>query len=77
MGMIKVATFNTRLEAETIGHVLDPHGIPFMIRGDNLRSLGSGLASSSGGASLWVPEEAEEEVTTLLANLNPPDSEES
>ncbi len=67
MSFKKVAWFNSRIEAETIGHALDPHGIPFLVQSGDVGMFGPGMVGRSpAGATLLVPEESLEEVRRLL-----------
>lgn len=67
MSYKKLAWFNSRLEAEAIGHALDPHGIPFMVQSGDVGMFGPGMVGMSPvGATLLVPEERLEEVRELL-----------
>ncbi len=67
MGFREIARFASRLEAETVGHALDQHGIPFLVKSEDVGVFGPGMVGSSpSGASLWVPEEEEERVAELL-----------
>lgn len=69
MDFIKIGSFNSRIEAETIGHALDQYDIPHMIKLDD---AGGMLVQMLPGASLWVPEDQAEEARRLLACVLPP-----
>ena len=67
MTLVKIASFHSRLEAETIGHALDQFGIPFLVRSDDLAIFGPGhIGHTPQGATLWVPEDRQAEVRELL-----------
>lgn len=68
MDYIEIAAFPSRLEAEAIGHALDPFGIPFLIRSDDIGIFGPGMVGvSPEGARLLVPADRLEEVRELLS----------
>lgn len=70
MAFVEVARFPNRLEAETIGHALDALGIPFLVKSEDIGIFGPGhVLNTPGGAGLWVPEEAVEEVQCHLSCL--------
>ena len=72
MSYKKLAWFNSRLEAEAIGHALDPHDIPFLIQSGDVGMFGPGMVGMSpGGATLLVPEERLAEVCELLTCVVP------
>ena len=76
MGFIQVASFSSRLEAETIAHALDPYNIPFIVKGDDIGLFGTGQSLHvPGGATLWIPENRLEEVARLLDCVVMPDAE--
>ncbi|MCG8457863.1 MAG: DUF2007 domain-containing protein [Holophagales bacterium] len=65
--LVEIAVFPSRLEAETVGHALDQHGIPFLVQSHDVGMFGPGMVGfTPGGASLQVPEEHLEEVRRLL-----------
>ena len=65
--MEEIAVFPSRLEAETIGHALDQHEIPFMIQSHDVGMFGPGMVGfTPGGASLQVPSSQVERVRELL-----------
>ena len=67
MEFVEVARFPSRLEAETIGHALDPHGIPFIVQSSDIGIFGPGMTGPSiEGAALCVPSNRLEEVKKLL-----------
>ncbi len=68
MEFVKVAHFNSRLEAETVGHALDQYDIPFLVKCNHVGIFGPGFTMGFGeGASLWVPENRYQETAELLA----------
>ena len=71
----EIARFNSRLEAETIGHALDQHGIPFLVQSSDIGIFGPGHAGgTTAGAALCVPENRVREVRKLLSCVvKPPD----
>lgn len=73
MDFVKVASFNSRIEAETIGHALDQYEIPHQVKYDD---AGGMLVQMLPGASLWVPEDRVAIVRHLLSCAVPgkPDS---
>ncbi len=65
--LVKIATFDSRLEAETIGHALDQYDIPFLVKSEDVGVFGPGhIGKSVWPATLWVPAEHAEEVKELL-----------
>ena len=67
MAFVRVAQFPSRLEAESVGHALDPHDIPFLVQSADIGIFGPGhTGATPGGAALLVPEEKLEEVSRLL-----------
>ncbi len=62
MDYVEIARFDSRLEAETIGHALDQYGIPFQVQSHVLAVFGPG----PGGAGLHVPADRAEEANELL-----------
>ncbi len=67
MDYVEIARFNSRLEAEAIGHALDQYGIPFLIQSPDIGMFGPGfLGSAPGGAGLSVPADRAEEASELL-----------
>lgn len=64
---VEIARFPSRLEAEAIGHALDPHGIPFIVKNSDIGIFGPGMTGMSlEGAALCVPSNRLEEVGELL-----------
>jgi len=64
---VQIARFDTRLEAEAIGHALDQYEIPFLVKSDDIGIFGPGhVMSTPQGASLWVPVSRKAEVADLL-----------
>lgn len=67
MEFVVVARFSSRLEAETVGHALDPREIPFLVQSSDIGMFGPGMGSfTPEGAALLVPSDREEEVRQLL-----------
>jgi hypothetical protein len=67
MSYKEIAWFNSRLEAEAIGHALDQYGIPFLVQSGDTGMFGPGMIGRSPvGASLLVPSERVAEVNELL-----------
>jgi hypothetical protein len=77
MDFVEIARFGSRLEAETIGHALDPYGIPFQVKSDDIGIFGPGAGGPTVcGASLWVPSEQMAVVAELLnCVVKPPPDE--
>lgn len=70
--LIEVARFPSRLEAETIGHALDPHDIPFLVQSADVGIFGPGMVGpTAGGAALLVPAGKVEDVRALLSCIIP------
>ncbi len=63
MDFIKVASYSSRLEAETIGHALDQYQIPYMVKNED---AGGMLMDLMPGATLWVPADKADLVSRLL-----------
>ncbi len=70
MDFVKIASFNSRIEAETIGHALDQYEIPHQVKFDD---AGGMLVSMLPGASLWVPEDKAKLARRLLSCIGPGD----
>ncbi len=67
MDYVEIATFASRLEAETIGHALDQHDIPFLVQSHDIGMFGPGMTGfTPSGASLQVPADRVDEVRELL-----------
>lgn len=67
MDFTEIARFNSRLEAETIGHALDQYDIPFVVRSEDIGMFGPGhVGRSPGGAGLCVPADRADEAAELL-----------
>ena len=63
----EVARFSSRVEAETVGHALDPYDIPFLVQSADTGMFGPGMVGwSPGGAALLVPDEHLDRVRELL-----------
>jgi hypothetical protein len=68
----EVGHFASRLEAETIGHALDQHSIPFLVQSEDVGIFGPGhCGRTPGGATLLVREEDLERVRELMSCLVP------
>ncbi len=78
MKLIEIARFDSRLEAEAVGHALDAHDIPFLVQGSDIGMFGPGMVGRSPvEVSLQVPESALEEVKRLLdCVISEPEAEE-
>ncbi len=64
---VVVGHFSSRLEAETVGHALDPREIPFLVQSSDIGMFGPGMGGfTPEGATLLVPSDREEEVRQLL-----------
>ena len=64
---VVVGHFPSRLEAETVGHALDPREIPFLVQSSDIGMFGPGMGGfTPEGAALLVPSDREEEVRQLL-----------
>ena len=48
MKFVEIARFDSRLEAEAIGHALDVHEIPFLVQGSDVGMFGPGINISEG-----------------------------
>lgn len=67
MSYTEIAWFNSRIEAEVVGHALDQYDIPFLVQSGDTGMFGPGMVGRSPvGASLLVPDEHVEEVRELL-----------
>ena len=72
MDFKEVARFNSRLEAETIGHALDQYSIPFLVQSADVGMFGPGMTGwSPQGAGLLVPADRVDEVHELLTCIAP------
>jgi|GEM_PF-468518 len=68
MEFVEIASFSSRLEAETIGHALDAHDIPFMVQSPDIGMFGPGfMGATASGAALLVPEDCAARARELLA----------
>ena len=68
----EVAKFNSRLEAEAVGHALDQYEIPFLVQSADVGIFGPGMTGwSPEGARLLVPADRVQEVLELLSCLAP------
>ena len=50
MKFVELATFDSRLEAETIGHALDQYDIPFLVQSAGVGMFGMGMMGEIAGA---------------------------
>lgn len=67
MDYVEIARFDSRLEAETVGHALDQYGISFLVQSDDIGMFGPGhMGRTPGGAGLRVPADRAEEAKELL-----------
>jgi len=67
MDFVEIARFNSRLEAETIGHALDQFDIPFLVQSADIGMFGPGMIGTSpAGAQLLVPADSAEAARELL-----------
>ncbi len=67
MKFVELATFDSRLEAETIGHALDQYDIPFLVQSAGVGMFGMGMMGKSPvPVSLCVPDNRLDEVRELL-----------
>ncbi len=67
MNYVEIARFESRLEAETIGHALDQYDIAFLIQSHDIGMFGPGhMGRTPGGAGLLVPADRAEEASKLL-----------
>lgn len=70
MEWVRIRQFDSRLEAETVGHALDQYGIPFVVKSEDLGIFGPGHSGiTPQGASLCVPVEYLQRVSELLSCL--------
>jgi len=77
MDFKEVARFNSRLEAEAVGHALDQYSIPFLVQSADIGMFGPGMAGwSPQGAGLLVPADRVAEVHELLSCLAPLEDDE-
>ncbi len=67
MKFVELAKFDSRLEAETIGHALDQYDIPFLVQSAGVGMFGMGMMGKSPvPVSLCVPDNRLDEVRELL-----------
>jgi len=72
MSFKEVGNFASRLEAETIGHALEQHSIPFLVQSEDVGIFGPGHSGRTPrGATLLVSEEDVERVHELMSCLSP------
>ncbi len=68
MKFVELARFDSRLEAETIGHALDQYDIPFLVQSAGVGMFGMGMMGKSPvPVSLCVPDYRLDEVRELLS----------
>ncbi|MXX61867.1 MAG: hypothetical protein F4112_02160 [Holophagales bacterium] len=68
MKFVELATFDSRLEAETIGHALDQYDIPFLVQSAGVGMFGMGMMGKSPvPVKLCVPDNRLDEVKELLS----------
>ncbi len=68
MDFVKIASLNSRIEAETIGHALDQYDIPHQVKTDD---AGGMLVPMLPGASIWVPSDKAQLAKKLLSCIEP------
>ena len=67
MKFVEIAAFDSRLEAEAIGHALDQYDIPFLVQSAGVGMFGMGMVGKSPvPVSLCVPDNRLDEVRGLL-----------
>ncbi len=67
MDYVEIARFDSRMEAEAIGHALDQYDIPFLIQSHDIGMFGPGhMGRTPGGAGLRVPTDCAEKAKELL-----------
>lgn len=72
----EVAHFPSRLEAEAIGHALDEHGIPFLVKSADIGMFGPGMVGvTPEGAGLLVPAAAVARVRELITCVVDPSTD--
>ena len=68
MKFVELAKFDSRLEAEAIGHALDQYDIPFLVQSAGVGMFGMGMVGKSPvPVSLCVPDYRLDEVRELLS----------
>ena len=68
MKFVELARFDSRLEAEAIGHALDQYEIPFLVQSAGVGMFGMGMVGKSPvPVSLCVPDNRIDEVRELLS----------
>ncbi len=68
MKFVELARFDSRLEAEAIGHALDQYEIPFLVQSAGVGMFGLGMVGKSPvPVSLCVPDYRLDEVRELLS----------
>jgi len=73
---VEIAEFDSRLEAETVGHALDQFEIPFLVQSAGVGMFGLGMVGKSPvPVSLCVPDNRLEEVRELLSCVAGPAAE--
>ncbi len=72
MSYVEIARFDSRLEAEAVGHALDQYGIPFLVKSEAVGMFGPGMIGTSPvDAVLLVPEDRFEEARELISCVVP------
>ena len=67
VGFVRVAEFDSRLEAEAIGNALEQYDIPFLVKSEDLGIFGPGhTGATPQGATLLVPAEFVPKVKELF-----------
>ncbi len=68
MKFVELASFDSRLEAEAIGHALDQYDIPFLVQSAPVGIFGIGMMGRSPvPVKLCVPDDRLDEVRELLS----------
>lgn len=80
MELVEIASFKSRLEAETVANALDQYGIPHVVQSDDVGGMYGGIQFGTAGATLCVPESFETQTRRLLTcfktNTTPEDQPE-
>lgn len=78
MKFVELARFDSRLEAEAIGHALDQYDIPFLVQSAAVGMFGMGMMGKSPvPVSLCVPDNRLAEVRQLLSCVAEPIGEDT
>lgn len=76
MKFVELVRFDSRLEAEAIGHALDQYEIPFLVQSAGVGMFGLGMVGKSPvPVSLCVPDYRLDEVRELLSCVAGPVAE--